>query len=266
MGEGGRPIRDQPFVRLFLFWESLSFFSADSRIIQSARHTIVLKQLVEKPVLNLGRPEGEPWYESPFWANCGKRFRAEGSVLVPWIQLRGRFDQLILRGLLGTLLLSASPAAADCIPIAEARQHIGEDQCVTGKVFRVKHAGRGVTLFDFCQDSMVCPFTVVVFPHDLKRIGDVSQLQNRVIEIHGPVKEYDGRAEIVLNQLRQLGGTGPRIPPLPKNFDVENKGKYRAGTFSQPKAPYKTSPKKQTAAIPINVPSDAESEGTSPPQ
>jgi hypothetical protein len=54
MGEGGRPIRDQPFVRLFLFWESLSFFSADSRIIQSARHTIVLKQLVEKPFLNLG--------------------------------------------------------------------------------------------------------------------------------------------------------------------------------------------------------------------
>jgi hypothetical protein len=43
---------------------------------------------------------------------------------------------------------------------------------------------------------MVCPFTVVVFAHDLKRIGDVSQLQNKVIEVHGPVKEYDGRPEI----------------------------------------------------------------------
>ena len=176
----------------------------------------------------------------------------------------------VLHGLMSlflTVLFPASLFAGDCIPITKARQHIGEDQCVTGKVLRVKHVGRGLTLFDFCQDSMVCPFTVVVFPHDLKRIGNVSQLQNQVIEIHGPVKEYDGRAEIVLNQLRQLGGTGLRIPPLPKNFDVENKGKYRAGTFSLPKAPYKTYPKKQTAAIPINVPSDAESvEGASPPQ
>jgi hypothetical protein len=176
----------------------------------------------------------------------------------------------VLRGLMSLFLIVLFPAsllAGNCIPITEARQHIGEDQCVTGKVLRVKHVGRGVTLFDFCQDSMVCPFTVVIFPHDLKRIGNVSQLQNQVIEVRGPVKEYDGRAEIVLNQLRQLGGTGLRIPPLPKNFDVEKKGKYSAGTFSQPKAAYKTYPKKQTAAIPINVPSDAESvEGGSPPQ
>jgi len=163
-----------------------------------------------------------------------------------------------------SLLFPAFLFASDCIPITEAHLHIGEDQCVTGKVVRVKHLGRGVTRFDFCQDSMVCPFTVVVFPHDLKRIGNVSQLQNQVIEIHGPVKEYDGRAEIVLSQLRQLGGTGLRIPPLPKKFDVENKGKYSAGTFSQPKAPYKTYPKKQTAAIPINVPSDPESESAGP--
>ncbi len=165
-----------------------------------------------------------------------------------------------------TVFFPASLLAGDCIPITEARQHIGEDQCVTGKVLRVKHIGRGVTLFDFCQDSMVCPFTVVVFPHDLKRIGNVSQLQNQVIEVHGPVKEYDGRAEIVLNQLRQLGGSGLRIPPLPKNFDVENKGKYSAGKFSLPKPAYKTYPKKQTATIPINVPSDAESvESSGPP-
>src|SRR3984885_4665033 len=164
--------------------------------------------------------------------------------------------------LLLALLFPALSAAADCIPIAEARQHIGEDQCVTGKVLRVKHAGRGVTLFDFCQDSMVCPFTVVVFPRDLKRIGDVSQLQNRVIEVHGPVKEYDGRAEIVLQQLRQLGGEGLRIPKLPKNYDVENKGHYSAGTFSLPKAPRATYPKKQLPTFPVETKDeDATAEG-----
>jgi hypothetical protein len=181
------------------------------------------------------------------------------ALLVSLIRLRDRFDRLPIGGVLVTLLLSASFAGADCIPIAEARQHIGEDQCVTGKVFRVKHAGRGVTLFDFCQDSMVCPFTVVVFPHDLKRIGDVSQLQNQVIEVHGPVKEYDGRAEIVLQQLRQLGGEGLRIPKLPKNYDVENKGHYSAGSFSLPKPAYATHKKKQPAKIPIDIPQDGDS-------
>ena len=158
-------------------------------------------------------------------------------------------------------------SAVECIPIAEARQHIGEDQCVSGKAVRVKHAGRGVTLFDFCQDSMVCPFTVVVFAHVLKRIGDVSQLQNKVIEVHGPLKEYDGRAEIVLQQLRQLGGEGLGIPRLPKNYDVENKGHYSAGSFSLPKPAYTTHKKKQPAKIPIGIPPDSDSiESPGPPQ
>jgi hypothetical protein len=184
-------------------------------------------------------------------------------------QLRGRFHAVSLHGLvplLLTILLPASSAGRDCISITEARQHIGEDQCVTGKVVGVKHH-RDVTRIDFCQDSMVCPFTVVVFPHDLKHIGNVSQLQNQVIEVHGPVKEYDGRAEIVLQQLRQLGGEGLRIPPLPKNYDVENKGHYRAGTFSLPKPAYKTHPKKQPAKIPLNIPIDSDSaESSGPPQ
>jgi hypothetical protein len=139
-------------------------------------------------------------------------------------QRRRRFAQPVYGLRLLTVRFPVS-SAVECISIAEARQHIGEDQCVSGKAVRVKHAGRGVTLFDFCQDSMVCPFTVVVIAHDLKRIGDVSQLQNKVIEVHGPVKEYDGRAEIVLQQLRQLGGEGLGIPRLPKPAYTAHKKK-----------------------------------------
>ena len=177
-------------------------------------------------------------------------------------QFRRGFRIASTRGLLPllvSLLFPSLSGAGDCLPITEARQHIGEDQCVTGKVVRVKHGSRGVTIFDFCKDSMVCPFSVVVFAHDLKRIGNVSQLQNQVITIHGPVKEYDGRAEIVLEQLRQLGGAGLRIPPLPKNYDVENRGHYSAGKFSLPKPAYKTSKKKQVAKIPMDIPADSES-------
>jgi hypothetical protein len=74
-----------------------------------------------------------------------------------------------------------------------------------------------IHFLDFYDDFRLCPFTVVIFPGDLKHVGDVRQLQGKVIEIHGPVKEYDGRAEIILQEYRQLGGAGIRVPPLPKS-------------------------------------------------
>ena len=73
-------------------------------------------------------------------------------------------------------------------------------------MLRVNEGNRGVTFLDFCEDYLVCRFTVVVFPSDLKHVGDVRQLQGKMVEIHGPVKEYDGRAEIVLERARQLTG------------------------------------------------------------
>jgi hypothetical protein len=140
------------------------------------------------------------------------------------------------------LLWSAPPvfAASDCLPIRDAKQHVGEIKCVTGKVLRVKVGARGVHFVDFCEDQMACPFTVVVFPHDLKDVGDVRRLAGQVIEIHGPVKLYEGRAEIVLNRVSQLTGGSTLIPPLPKNYDVEKEGHYSAGRMRPSKKPAKT--------------------------
>jgi hypothetical protein len=144
---------------------------------------------------------------------------------------------------LAVATLLSSLAWPDCLPFSEARNHVGEVKYITGIVVRVKQGDRGVHFLDFCDDFRLCPFAVVIFPRDLKSVGDVRQLQGRMIEIHGPVKEYDGRAEIILEEYRQLGGAGTRIPPLPKNYDVEKKGRYSAGTFSHPKAKRKTSKK-----------------------
>ena len=125
--------------------------------------------------------------------------------------------------------LSLSSAASDCIPINQAGHHVGETACVTGKVLRLKVGATGVHFLDFCEDQMACPFTVVIFPHDLKDVGDVRRLAGRTIEIHGPVKLYDGRAEIILNRISQITGGAAMIPPLPKAYDVENRGHYSAG-------------------------------------
>lgn len=133
------------------------------------------------------------------------------------------------------LLLSTGAVASDCLPIADAKQYVGETKCVTGRVVRVKVGAKGVHFVDFCEDQMACPFTVVVFPHDLKDVGDVRRLAGHVIEIRGPVKLYDGRAEIILNRVSQVSGGSTLIPPMPKNYDVEKQGHYSAGRLHPPK-------------------------------
>ena len=127
-------------------------------------------------------------------------------------------------------------AASSCVPFADAQKHIGANRCITGKVLQVKLGNGGVHFFDFCEDFRVCPFTVVVFPSDLKRVGDVRQLQGKQIEIEGEVKGYDGRAEIILQRPGQLRGDAAHIPPLPREYDVERHGKFSPGRFSRPKA------------------------------
>jgi hypothetical protein len=145
-----------------------------------------------------------------------------------------RFLFLFAIGFLGVPFASW---ASECLPIAQASRHVGETKCVTGKVLRVKVGARGVHFIDFCEDQMACPFSVVVFPADLKDIGDVRRLAGQVIEIHGPVKLYKGRAEIVFSRIGQLTAGSTLIPPLPKNYDVEKQGKYSAGRMRPSKRP-----------------------------
>jgi hypothetical protein len=140
---------------------------------------------------------------------------------------------------LPVLVFSSAALGSDCLLITQASQHVGETKCVTGKVVHVKIGAKGVHFVDFCEDGMACPFMVVVFPHDLKDVGDVRRLAGHVIEIHGPVKLYDGRAEIILNRVSQLTGGSTLIPPLPKNYDVEKEGHYSAGRIRPTKKPAK---------------------------
>jgi hypothetical protein len=129
--------------------------------------------------------------------------------------------------------------SSDCIPVNETAKHIGETKCVAGKVLKVKIGAKGVHFLDFCEDQMACPFSVVIFPSGLKDLGDVRRLAGRTIEIHGALKLYDGRPEMILNRISQITGGSAMIPPLPKNYDVENRGHYSAGHLRPTKKPAK---------------------------
>jgi hypothetical protein len=153
---------------------------------------------------------------------------------------RAKYRLSLLLSFLGMALSTfLSAFASDCLPITQASQHVGETKCITGKVLRVKEGAKGARFIDFCEDQMACPFSVVVFPSDLKDVGDVRRLAGQMIEIHGPIKLYRGRAEIVLSRVNQLTAGSTLIPPLPKNYDVEKQGKYSAGRMRPSKKPAK---------------------------
>ena len=157
------------------------------------------------------------------------------------------------------VLLPRSLFASDCIPIQEAGQHIGETKCVTGKVVRVKVGAKGVHFVDFCEDQIACPFSVVVFANDLKDVGDVRRLAGRTIEIQGLVKVYDGRPEIILRRISQISGGAAMIPPLPKDYDVENRGHFSPGRLYPGKKPAKAKATLPSSTVYGDV------EGTEPP-
>jgi len=150
--------------------------------------------------------------------------------------------------LLAAAVSTASLAfAANCVPFAEAHHHLGKTQCITGRVVHAKEGNSGVTFLDFCENYETCPFVVVVFPGDLRKLGDVHQLKGRTIEIQGTVEEYDGRAEIILRHSQQLGDSASLLPPLskdgavapslPADYDVERRGTTARGSSNTPRRP-----------------------------
>jgi hypothetical protein len=99
------------------------------------------------------------------------------------------------------------PAAGNpsgCVDIHSASGLEGRNGCVSGPVLRVYTAASGNTFLDFCQDYRTCPFTSVIFAADKAHFGDVGTLQGRRIEISGNVVAYQGRAEIILHDPKQV--------------------------------------------------------------
>src|SRR6185437_9808634 len=159
---------------------------------------------------------------------------------------------------IASVLLLTACAAAECIPIQRAAQHIGDSMCVAGRVFRVSEGPSGTTFLNFCADYRTCPFTVVVFPRDLRHVGDVRQLAGKDIEIQARTKAYDGRPEIILREARQLPGALRKLPPLPKDYDVARRGRYSAGKFQHPASSRKPAqqPKGSSGGIAVEEPPD----------
>jgi len=147
----------------------------------------------------------------------------------------------VLAMILATSAICAAgnAAAHDCVSFDQAGKHVGASQCVRGTVLHIETGTKGVTVLNFCKEAKACPFTVVVFPADLKKMGDVRQLEGQQIEIKGTIRDYDGRTEIILRRSKQLGeGAFLLFPTVPTDYDVERAGHNatRAKREKTPKA------------------------------
>src|SRR5581483_1695895 len=159
---------------------------------------------------------------------------------------------------IGMILLVVATSAGQCISFKEADKHVGSTRCVTGKVINISHSDKGTTFLNFCENYRVCPFQLVVFRGDLPHVGDVRQLVGKTIEVQGNIQNYDGQPEIILRRARQLRGDTAKIPPLPKGFDVERKGRYSAGRLNHPKTSHSPRPKRQQRPVQMEDPQMAE--------
>ena len=93
---------------------------------------------------------------------------------------------------------------AACVDFHDATYHVGEEGCIKGRVLRVFTSRAGNTFLDFCPDYHTCPFTSVIFASDHAKFGDLDSLTNRSVEIRGRIRMYEGRAEIIVNDPKQI--------------------------------------------------------------
>lgn len=94
--------------------------------------------------------------------------------------------------------------AGDCVDIQNAGRHTGENSCVEGRVLRVFTSRSGSTFLDFCQNYQNCPFTSVIFATDRSHFGNLGSLEGRRVQISGEITTYNGRAEIIIRDPKQI--------------------------------------------------------------
>lgn len=104
----------------------------------------------------------------------------------------------------GVSFASGERVNGPCVDFHDAKARLGQRGCVSGRVGRVFTSRAGNTFLDFCADYRTCPFTSVIFSSDRSKFGDLETLGGREVEIEGVITSYQGRAEIIIHDPRQV--------------------------------------------------------------
>lgn len=98
------------------------------------------------------------------------------------------------------------------IPASQAKDHIGANAVVTGKIAEVNIAEKLIRL-NFEKPFPAHVFQAVIFSANTNLFPDVAKLKGKTIEITGKIAAYRERPQIVLTATNQLkvveATTGP---------------------------------------------------------
>lgn len=86
----------------------------------------------------------------------------------------------------------------------EAINHIGEYATVTGRVYQVYESRKGTIFLDIGGEYPNDPFSAVIFSRDAPKFKNIRDYQDSTVGVTGKIKEYEGNAEIILNQPVQI--------------------------------------------------------------
>jgi DNA/RNA endonuclease YhcR with UshA esterase domain len=97
--------------------------------------------------------------------------------------------------------------AADTIPAANAKGHVGENGTVCGKVADTRYleSGRRPTFLNFDQCYPNHTFTAVIFGEDRAKFGAPEKdYLGKDICVIGKIEDYNGKPQIVVSEPKQI--------------------------------------------------------------
>jgi len=89
------------------------------------------------------------------------------------------------------------------IKSTEAKSYVGEYAIVQGYVASVYEREKVVYL-NFEKSYPDNPFTAVIFAKHFSDFDDLTEYENRIVEVKGEIKEYKGKPQIILNSEDQI--------------------------------------------------------------
>jgi len=95
------------------------------------------------------------------------------------------------------------PKASEKIPATQAKNHIGSEKIVTGRIVEVNKAEKLVRL-NFEKPFPKQSFTAVIFAGKTNLFPDIEKLKDKSVEVSGKITDYNDRPQIVLLSTNQL--------------------------------------------------------------
>jgi hypothetical protein len=108
---------------------------------------------------------------------------------------------------LSLIVLAQTLLAADTIPSAKAKEHVGQDGTVCGKVADTRYleSARRPTFLNFDERYPNHTFTAVIFGENRAKFGAPEKdYLDRDICVTGKIEDYNGKPQIIVTEPQQI--------------------------------------------------------------